>query len=161
MAIDPNARGSSGVLSPGTRALFDLYLEDPLNFPQEFTGWVYAIVANPVLRPQVKGVATVAAPLTQSFADSGHTDFFTQGVWVVEVLLANSIIGGALVYCGLDTGGTNKTVVVMASGVAGDGVTVAFSVVNNISATAVFRTTTAGATGGTVTVTYRRSTVTS
>lgn len=141
--------------------MIDQYLADPLNFPQEFTGWVYAVVANPVLRPQVQGVATIAAPLTQSFTDSGHTDFFTQGVWIVEVKLANSIIGGALVYCGLDTGGTNKTVVIMASGVAGDGVAAAFSVVNNVSGTAVFRTTTTGATGGTVTITYRRSTVTS
>lgn len=162
MAIDPNARQTAGgLLSPGTRAMIDVYLEDPLNFPQAFTQWIYAIVANPVLRPQVKGVATVAAPLTQAFTDSGHTDFFTQGVWVVEVQLANSIIGGALVYCGTDTGGTNKTVVVMASGVAGDGVAAAFSVVTNVSSTAVFRVTTAGATGSTVIVTYRRSTVTS
>lgn len=158
MSVDPNA-------TPGRPTSFtdSVYtaLKDPLSFPQEFTQWIYAIVANPVLRPQSVGTSTIAAPLSQSFADSGHTDFFGQGVYTVEVKLASSIIGGALVYCGLDTGGTNKTVVILASGVASDGITVTFSVQNNTSSTAVFRTLTAGASGGTVTVTYRRSTVTS
>lgn len=159
MSLDPNATGG---LRPASFSQ-NVYnaLKSPLSFPQEFTQWIYAIVANPVLRPQSVGTSTIAAPLTQSFADSGHTDFFSQGVFMVEVKLANSIIGGALVYCGLDTGGTNKTAVIMASGVASDGVTVTFSVQNNTSSTAVFRTLTAGATGGIVTVTYRRSTVTS
>jgi len=161
VAIDPNARASSGVLSPGMRALIDQYMSDPLDFPFEFTQWVYAIVANPTFSPQVKGQATVAAPQTQTFTDSGHTDFFSQGTWVVEVQTVNSIIAGALVYCGTDTGGTNKTVVIIGSGVAGDGVSPTLSVQNNVSATAVFRVLTASATGNPVTVTYRRSTVTS
>lgn len=158
MSVDPNAIPSK----PGSFAQ-SVYaaLADPLSFPQEFTQWIYAIVANPVLRPQSIGTSTIAAPLSQSYTDSGHTDFFSQGVFMVEVKLASSIIGGALVYCGLDTGGTNKTVVILASGVASDGVSVTFSVQNNTSSTAVFRTLTAGATGGIVTVTYRRSTVTS
>lgn len=158
MSVDPNSTSRGGLsFSDSVYAA----LADPLNFPLEFTQWIYAIVANPVLRPQSVGTSTIAAPLSQSFTDSGHTDFFSQGVFTVEVKLASSIIGGALVYCGLDTGGTNKTVVILGSGVASDGVTVTFSVQNNTSSTAVFRTLTAGASGGTVTVTYRRSTVTS
>lgn len=158
MSVDPNSTSRGGLsFSDSVYAA----LADPLSFPLEFTQWIYAIVANPVLRPQSVGTSTIAAPLSQSFTDSGHTDFFSQGVFTVEVKLANSIVGGALVYCGLDTGGTNKTAVILASGVASDGITVTFSVQNNTSSTAVFRTLTAGASGGTVTVTYRRSTVTS
>lgn len=158
MSVDPNAQGGR----PGSfsASVYEA-LSDPLSFPQAFTQWLYAIVQNPALKPQTAGVSSIASPLSQSFTDSGHTDFFSQGVFTVEVKLANSIIGGALVYCGLDTGSTNKTVVILASGVASDGITVTFSVQNNTSSTAVFRTLTAGASGGTVTVTYRRSTVTS
>lgn len=155
MSVDPNRHEESF-----SKSVYDA-LKDPLSLPQEFTQWIYAIVANPVLRPQTLGQAAIAAPLSQSFADSGSTDFFSQGTYVVEVQLANSIIGGAVVYCGLNTGGSHKTVVILGSGVAADGTSVTFSVQNNNSSTAVFRTLTAGATGGTVTVTYRRTTVTS
>lgn len=157
MSVDPNAELGATSFAKSVY----LAMSDPLSFPLEFTQWIYNIIANPVYQPAVKGTNTIAAPLSQNFADSGHTDFFAQGVYVVEAILASSVIGGALVYCGMDTGGTNKTVVILASGVASDGVTVTFSVQNNTSTTAVFRTLTAGSTGGTVTVTYRRSTVTS
>lgn len=160
MSVDPNATQTTTGVTSFANGVYSA-LKSPLDFPQEFTQWIYAIVANPVLRPASVGTNTIAAPLTQSYADSGHTDFFSQGVYTVEAKLANSIIGGALVYCGLDTGGTNKTVVIMASGVASDGVAPTFSVQNNTSSTAVFRTLTSGATGSNVTVTYRRSTVTS
>lgn len=158
MSVDPNTGQFSNALSFADQV--KRVLSDPLGLPQPFIQWIYAVVANPVLRPQVKGVATIAAPLTQSYTDSGSTDFFSQGAWTVEVLLANSIIGAAWVYCGTATGGTNKTVVVAAQGVAGDGVAPTFSVLNNVSATAVFRVATSGATATPVTVTYRRSTVT-
>lgn len=162
MSVDPNSSsmGSPSTASPSFTAMVMGVLKDPLGFPQEFTQWVYAIVANPVLQPQVKGVATTAAPLTQTFLDSGHTDFFQQGCYIVEVSIASSIIGSAVVYCGLQTGGSNKTVVVMSSGVAGGGIAPTFSVQNGGSSTAVFRTLTAGLTGETVTVTFRRTTVT-
>lgn len=163
MSVDPNSSsmGSPSTASPSFTAMVMGVLKQPLDFPQEFTQWVYAIVANPVLQPQIKGVDTVAAPLTQTFADSGHTDFFQQGCYVVEVLIASSIIGSALVYCGLQTGGSARSVVVMASGVADAGIVPTFSVQNGNSSTAVFRTLTTGSTGETVTVTYRRTTVTS
>lgn len=162
MSVDPNSTNSGSVpgASPSFNDLVRGVLKDPLGFPQEFTQWVYAIVANPVLQPQSKGIATTAAPLSQTFTDSGHTDFFQQGCYVVEAQIASSIIGAAIIYCGLQTGGSSKTVVIMSSGVAGGGIAATFSVQNNNSSTAVFRTLTAGSTGEAVTVTYRRTTVT-
>lgn len=161
MSVDPNRQvGISSASDSFTENVYKA-LGDPLAFPQAFTQWIYAIVSNPTFAPQARGSALIAAPLSQAFTDSGHTDFFSQGTYVVEVQIANSIIGGALIFCGLNTGGSHKTVVILASGVAADGVSVTFSVQNNNSSTAVFRTLTAGATGGTVTVTYRRTTVTS
>lgn len=100
--MDPNAQ-PSGVDSTLTAAVYKV-LSDPLSLPQEFTKWVYAVVANPV-SPQLGPVSSVVnADNVQVFTagapGSGtNTQFRTDGCWLAEVQFGTQVVGGAIFLC--------------------------------------------------------------
>lgn len=102
--------------------------------------------------------ASVPPSSVQTFTDSGSTDFYSAGLWLVEVIYSAANMGGALVHCGTSSAdGTTRSLAILASGSnTTGGILPTYSVVNNNTTTGAFRVTTAAGSGGAVTVTYRR-----
>lgn len=101
----------------------------------------------------------------QDYYSPGQTDFFSQGLWLVECTYGYSpseepgsrTIGAALVLCSIHTGGTNQRYINIMSSISRWSHTpLYFEAINDGTTSAVFRVRSGGGSAGNVRVSYFR-----